>query len=132
MSIRIERAAAMRNAFDMIEESYEFMLAYAAQGHRTERSEGGGESRIRQYLKRFAAALNDLESLVSGGLGGPESVAFSERFNQDIAVARSVIEILLSKPSISSDMIDNTNGLLAVRAFLTDLFFVDQAMLPKR
>lgn len=45
---------------------------------------------------------------------------------------RSVIAVLLDKPSISSDMVDNTNGLIAVRSFLTDLFFIDQAVLPPR
>lgn len=126
------QAATMRDAFDRIEESYEFMLAYAAQGRKRESQEGGGESQIRQYLKRFESALDDLEQALAQGLAGSEGKAFAERFGADLAVVRSVIAILLSRPSITSDMIDNTNGLIAMRGFLTDVFFADQAVLPAR
>ena len=122
----------MRDAFDRIEESYEFMLAYAAQGRKREVGEGGGESQIRQYVKRFDAALIDLETTLQENLGGSQGASFSERFRSDIAVIRSVLGMLLAKPSISSEMIDNTNGLIALRALLTDIFFIDQAVLPKR
>lgn len=128
----LEDAAAYRNAFDVIEEAYEFMLAYAAQGRKRETEEGGGESQIRNYLKRFAGALDSLRDIGGGGLGGPEGEAFTARFLGDLAVVRSVIGLLLAQPSITSEMVDNTNSLVAIRAFLTDIFFVDQAVLPRR
>jgi hypothetical protein len=126
------RAARMRDAFDRIEEAYEFMLAYAAQGRRRETQEGAGESQIRQYLKRFGTALDELDGLSVEEFTTAETAAFAERFRADIATVRSVIAILLSSRSITSDMIDNTNGLIAVRALLTDVFFIDQAVLPPR
>ena len=132
MSEAIGQAATMRAAFDQIEESYEFMLAYAAQGRKREGEEGGGESQIRQYLKRFDAALGSLDSALQDGLGEPVGAAFAARFQNDLAVMHSIIGLLLTKPSITSDMIDNTNGHIALRAFLTDVFFVDQAVLPPR
>ncbi len=132
MSDGLKQAAELRDSFDIIEESYEFMLAYAAQGRKREAGEHGGESQIRQYLKRFLAALSDLEDALGEGVGGTQGSEFSERFRRDAAVIRSVLEMLLAKPSISSDMIDNTNGLIALRALLTDIFFVDQAVLPDR
>jgi hypothetical protein len=132
MTEPIAQAAAMRDSFDRIEEAYEFMLAYAAQGRKREVEEGGGESQIRHYLRRFEAALIDFEAALTVGLGGPEGTAFTERVRTDAAAARSVIGILLARPSISSDMIDNTNGLIALRALLTDIFFIDQAVLPER
>ena len=49
-----------------------------------------------------------------------------------LAVVQSVIALLLEQPSISSDMVDNTNGLIAMRILLTDLFLIDQAVLPPR
>jgi hypothetical protein len=134
MTMTVEQAAAMRNAFDVIEEAYEFMLAYAAQGRKNETVEGGegGESQIRQYLKRFSAALETLETAANPGLGGPEGAIYSERFLADLSVMRSVLGLLLVQPSISSNMVDNTNGLIAVRSFLTNVFFVDQVALPPR
>ena len=131
MTDGLQQAAAMRDAFDVIEEAYEFMLAYAAQGRKRETAEGGGESQIRNYLRRFGGALEALDTALAQGLG-PEGAAFADRFRTDIAVMRSVLGLLLSRPSISSEMIDNTNGLIAVRALLTDIFFADQVALPER
>jgi len=132
MTVTLAQAAAMRDAFDRIEESYEFMLAYAAQGRKREVEEGSGESQIRQYLNRFSGALIDLNTALSDGLGGSEGAAFTDRVRTDLTVTRSVLGLLLAQPSISSDMIDNTNGLIALRAFLTDVFFIDQSVLPPR
>ncbi len=131
MTDETTQAAAMRDAFDRIEESYEFMLAYAAQGRKREMVEGSGDSQIRQYLKRFRSALDDLENALEG-LGGSDGTAFRERFQADLKTVRSVLALLLAQPSITSDMVDNTNGLIAVRAFLTDVFFTDQTILPAR
>lgn len=132
MTDRIAQAATIREAFDRIEEAYEFMLAYAAQGRKREVEEGGGESQIRQYLRHFASALERLDGALTDGLGDAAGAAFTERFRSDLAVVRSVVGLLLAQPSITSDMVDNTNGLIALRAFLTDVFFVDQAVLPPR
>ena len=132
MTELLEQAGRMRDAFDRIEESYEFMLAYAAQGRKREVGESGGESQIRSYLTRFDGALADLEVALSGGFVDRQGSDFAGRFRRDIAVIRSVIGLLLSRSSISSDMIDNTNGLIALRALLTDIFFVDQVVLPER
>jgi len=130
-SAELRHAVAMRDAIDAVEESYEFMLAYAAQGRRHE-AQDEGTSKIRDYLNRFAVALDAMASAAPPVLAGKAAKPFCERFLADMAVMRSVIALLLDKPSISSDMVDNTNGLIAVRAFLTDLFFIDQALLPPR
>ena len=128
----VAQAAFMRDAINRIEEAYEFMLAYAAQGRKREVDKGGGESQIRRYLKRFDTALDDIESAVAEGLGGSQGVDFTDRFRDDLSVIRSVLGLLIAQPSITSDMIDNTNGLISLRAVLTDIFFVDQVVLPPR
>jgi len=124
-------AVAMRDAIDAVEEAYEFMLAYAAQGRRQE-AQDEGTSKIRDYLAHLATALDAMETAAQRALAGTAAESFRDRFLADMAVMRSVIAVLLEKPSISSDMVDNTNGLIAVRSFLTDLFFIDQTMLPPR
>ena len=50
----------------------------------------------------------------------------------ELLVVISIIALLIAQPSISSDMVDNTNGLIAMRALLTDIFFIDQVALPPR
>ena len=122
----------LREDIDTIEDTYEFMLAYAAQGRKREVGEGGGESQIRQYLKRFDAALSDFTMALDGGLGGEVGDGFAARVESDVAAVHAVVGLLLAQGSISSDMVDNANGLIAMRALLTDIFFIDQAVLPAR
>lgn len=125
------RAVAMREAIEIVEEAYEFMLAYAAQGRKNEAKEEG-VSKIRDYLTRFAGALDQMHGIAPDVVPGAAGAAFRDRFVDDLSVVRSVIALLLDRPSISSDMVDNTNGLIAMRMFLSDLFFIDQAVLPPR
>lgn len=126
-----DAAVVVRQAIEVVEEAYEFMLAYAAQGRKRE-GEAEGVSKIRQYLTRLAGALDDMREAAPAVLTSEASQPFRDRFLDDIAVTRSVVALLLERPSITSDMVDNTNGLIAVRAFLTDLFFIDQTVLPPR
>ena len=122
----------MREAIEIVEEAYEFMLAYAAQGRKSEAKEEG-VSKIRDYLNRFSGSVGTHGGGRTRHRGRHASgAAFRDRFVSDLAVVRSVIALLLDRPSISSDMVDNTNGLIAMRIFLTDLFFIDQAVLPPR
>lgn len=134
MTASVAQAVDIRNAFDVVEESYEFMLAYAAQGRKHEVADGepGGESQIRNYLRRFQAALAVLQTASQDDLGGAEGAAFREHFLADTAVVNAILSILLARGSISSEMIDNTAGLIAMRSFLTNVFFIDQVVLPPR
>lgn len=132
MTSNTEQAITIRDAIEVVEEAYEFMLAYAAQGRKQEGQEGGGESQIRNYLKRLVESLGSLETASKDGVGGPEGEAFVERFLDDLAVTKSAAGLLLATPSITSDMVDNTNSLVPVRALLTEIFFIDQALLPQR
>jgi len=54
-------------AIDAVEETYEFMLAYAAQGRRTE--EDKSSAGIRTYLQRAEGALAVIASKAFGGFG---------------------------------------------------------------
>jgi hypothetical protein len=58
--------------------------------------------------------------------------AFASHFANDTNIMKNVLDLLTSKSNITSDMIDNTNGMIIVRSFLTNVFFVDQVMLPHR
>jgi len=78
------------------------------------------------------SALGEVQKALSDGLGGADGAKFCGRFQVDIETVCSILSLLIGRPSISSDMIDNTNGLIAMRALLTDIFFVDTAILPHR
>ena len=115
---------------DAIEESYEFFLAYAAQGLSSDQGAKSG-AQLRDFLKRMERALD--------GLGdGFRALAQAEGFEPrgawddmlrvvgtDAADALAAIRLVSSRPGISSQLIDNLNANIHLRALLTDLFLVD-------
>jgi hypothetical protein len=104
-----------------VEECYEFMLAYAAQG-----VAGGGE--IRDYLTRAAQALGGLSEAAHEELDSP----FLAVLDRDAAASLAAIELVLSQSAIGSQLIDNLNASIHVRALLTDLFLIDEVLKTQR
>jgi hypothetical protein len=122
---------------DAIEECYEFMLAYAGQGLPSDASSETG-SQIRTFLKRAAEALTGLgascaDTLSSEGCGPlrpyENFVRVTDRDAQDSLAA---IEVVLAQPSISSQLIDNLNASIHLRALLTDLFLLGEVVRSRR
>src|SRR6266849_4461962 len=112
------------DAIDAVEETYEFMLAYAAQGRA--REEPGDD--IRDYLGRADAGLAIIAAMASPNGGGDDQAAFVEMVRQDAARARTAVRFVLGQRAIGSQMIDNLNASIHVRTLLTDLFLLDEAL----
>jgi hypothetical protein len=116
-----------------IEEAYEFMLAYAAQGLPGDTgSPSGGQ--LRELLTRAAAALTDIGD-VFGALVEREALepaasyrAFIAVLDRDARDSLAAVELVLAQPSISSQLIDNLNASIHLRALLTDLFLIDELL----
>jgi len=109
------------------------MLAYAAQGLSGDAaSQSGGE--LRELLSRAANSLRDLShqyvALVDGeGLRPRDTyTAFIDVIRRDAADALAAIELVLAQRSISSQVVDNLNASIHVRALLTDLFLIDEIL----
>lgn len=97
------------------------MLAYAAQG-----VADGVE--IRDYLGRAAKALTGL-----GAVGRQELEApFIAVLDRDANDALAAVELALAQPAISSQLIDNLNASIHLRALLTDLFLIDEVLKAQR
>jgi hypothetical protein len=119
-----------------IEEAYEFMLAYAAQGVSGDvSSQSGGE--IREYLTRAAAALVGLGDLFNS-LIGSEGLEPADTYRAYVAVldrdardSLAAIELVLAQTAISSQLVDNLNASMHLRALLTDLFLIDEILKPR-
>lgn len=122
-----ETGTELREAIETIERAYEFMLAYAAQGRDFEDTDGTGPS-IRAYLTDLAGALSRIGDLVSDC--GAEEKGFA-RFQALLAAdadkSLAAVEMVLLVSSISSQLIDNLNASIHLRALLTDLFLFDEA-----
>jgi len=126
----------LEKSCDAIEECYEFMLAYAAQGLASdEGSQSGGN--LRGYLTRAASAVAGLADSFTV-LVKEENLQPAEKYHKFIAVlgrdasdALAAIELVLAQPSLSSQLIDNLNASIHVRALLTDLFLIDEIAKPR-
>ena len=123
----------LSNRCNIVEEAYEFMLAYAGQGLSSDAGSAKG-TQVREYLGKAEAALGGLSTFVAAF---PESVdgdslatyaAFLKVVDQDARAARAAIALVLAQPSISSQVIDNLNASIHLRALLTDLFLVDEVL----
>ena len=115
---------------ETIEEAYEFMLAYAAQGRRDERGATG--SGIRHFLSRLDAALGPLPHCAAGAcleLGSMDDCAgMLAVLAEDARKAHALIRFVLSRETIGSQLTDNLNASIHLRALLTDLFVLDESL----
>jgi len=118
---------------ETIEQAYEYMLAYAAQGLAGDAgSQTGGQ--LRELLSRAAAALsglsNQYRTLVDAERVQPSDKyhAFLDVLERDASAAFAAFELVLAQPSISSQVVDNLNASIHVRALLTDVFLIDEIL----
>jgi hypothetical protein len=125
--------AEISNRCNAVEECYEFMLAYAAQGLPSDQgSKSGGQ--VREFLHRTVKALTDLAETCALAVKEEslEPVAKYEAFfavlDRDSRDSLAAIEMVLAQPAISSQLIDNLNASIHLRALLTDLFLVDEIL----
>jgi len=124
--------AALDARVNAIEEAYEFFLAYASQGLPSD-SAGGSGSQIRDYLGRCDRALNGLGACIMQfvqhlGIEPSPYRAYVNVVDRDALDASAGIQLVLAQPAIGSQLIDNLNASIHLRALLTDLFLVDEAL----
>src|SRR5215470_12968637 len=115
----------LADAIDAVEETYEFMLAYAAQGRARDES---GDDDIRDYLGRAETGLELIAAMAPPNGGGNDQAAFVEMVREDAARARTAVRFVLGQRAIGSQMIDNLNASIHLRTLLTDLFLLDEAL----
>ena len=123
--------AEICNQCEAVEECYEFMLAYAAQGLPSDRGSQSGKQ-VRDFLQRAVTALTGLAeacalAVKNEGLEPAEKyLAFFAVLDRDARDSLAAIELVLAQPAISSQLIDNLNASIHLRALLTDLFLVSE------
>jgi hypothetical protein len=123
---------ALAERCDVIEETYEFMLAYAAQGVTGEDGTGKG-GQIRHFLERAAKALSGLSAAYAAAVGQSDVYrAFQAVLDRDAQDSLAAIHLVLAQPAISSQLIDNLNASIHLRALLTDLFLIDEILKLQR
>src|SRR5260370_3680175 len=109
---------------DTLEECYEFMLAYAAQGLSSDQGRQAGDE-VRGYLHRALKATAGLaESCAMAvrekGLQPEERYrAFFAVLDRDARDSLAAIDLVLAQPAIRSQLVYKPNASIPLRALLT-------------
>ena len=118
---------------EAIEESYEFFLAYAAQGV-SGAAQGSSSGQVRQFLARTEESLNGLGAGVAQ-LAEAEGLApagvyrgMAQVLGRDAESTLAAVQLVSAQASVSSQLIDNLNASIHFRALLTDLFLIDEIL----
>jgi hypothetical protein len=94
--------------------------------------ESGGQ--LREYLRRTVEALSGLGQLYAAHIRqdalqpAARFEAFLEVLDRDARATLAAVELVRAQPSISSQLIDNLNASIHLRALLTDLFILDEIL----
>jgi hypothetical protein len=116
-----------RSSLDTIERAYEIMLAYAAQGRDTDMGQTTAPS-IRDTLVSLNDALGVVVDQVSDAYSDDSNAGFVDTLREDANRASCSVQAALNCARISSQLIDNLNASIHLRAVLTGLFLADEAL----
>ena len=128
-----EVLAELNARIDIIEEAYEYFLAYASQGLPSDSGSDSGRQ-ARHFLERCDTALTGLGQFLTTFIErlGVESMApyraFIAVIDADTRHAQAAIQLVIAQPAISSQIVDNLNASIHLRALLTDLFLIDEIL----
>jgi|TARA_B100000809_G_scaffold231540_1_gene246764 hypothetical protein len=112
------------NDIEAIEAGYEFLLAYAAQG-RPAGVETGPGPHARPTIEDIAEAMQNIAAAFADSDDDFEQVIAS-----DCRKAGAALRFILSQDKIGSEIVDNLNASIHLRAVLTDLFLYSEALEP--
>ena len=118
---------------EVVEECYEFLLGYAAQGFPSDEGNAAGRQ-VRNYLEQAREALIGLPESCRRAIHDHQLEpygkydAFCRTLERDGNDSLIALELVLAQPAISSQLIDNLNASSHLRALLTDLFLVGEIL----
>lgn len=119
-----------------MEECYEFMLAYAGQGL-SGKEHSQACSQVREFLNRAVEGLTGLSEAFASTVRdenlqpAERYLAFLKVLERDALDSLASIQLVLAQTTISSQLIDNLNASIHLRALLTDLFLIDEIFKPQ-
>jgi hypothetical protein len=118
---------------ETMEACYEFTLSYAAQGLPTDEGSASGKQ-LRDHLSRAIEALRGIEKSCADAVTREQLEprdkyqAFLPVLARDAQSSLAVLELVQAQPAISSQLIDNLNASIHLRALLADLFLITEIL----
>jgi len=114
----------MEQDIETIESGYEFLLAYAAQGRPAQQETGPGP----HARPTIEGMLTSMKNIV--GSFADSTQAFEQLIAEDCRKASAALGFILAQDKIGSEIVDNLNASIHLRAVLTDLFLYGEALRP--
>lgn len=118
---------------ETIEACYEFTLSYAAQGLPSDVGSPSGKQ-LRDHLSRAAEALRGIGKSCADAAAREQLeprdkyLAFLPVLERDAQSSLAAIDLVLAQPAISSQLVDNLNASIHLRALLADLFLITEIL----
>jgi hypothetical protein len=118
---------------EVIEECYEFLLGYAAQGLPSDEGSPAGRE-VRNRLQKAREALDGLAESCRRAVAeqnlepAAKYDAFCSTLERDANDSLAAIDLVLAQRALSSQLVDNLNASSHLRALLTDLFLVGEVL----
>lgn len=109
---------------ETVESGYEFLLAFAAQGRPAQKETGPGPH-ARPTIEGIAGAMKNIVTALSGSEDD-----FEKLIANDCRNAGAALGFILGQDKIGSEMVDNLNASIHLRAVLTDLFLYSEVLKP--
>ncbi len=123
----------LKTQVEVVEETYEMMLGYAAQGLEGDEGSKSGEQ-LRTFLENADRAIESLaetfRTVVATEKLEPQEpyLNFIEVLETDARTAGAAIRLVLAQKALSSQLIDNLNGSIHLRALLMNIFLIDEVI----
>jgi len=115
----------LEKEIEIVESGYEFLLAYAAQGRPPHNEDDYPTPHARPTLKSMVEAMETVAAALTEAQHDYENV-----IAEDIQKASATIRFVLAQPRMSSELIDNLNASIHLRAVLTDFFLYSELFRP--
>ncbi len=125
----------LKACVDVVEETYEFCLAYAAKGVTAEMARTM-DTQPREQLEKMERMLPQLAdaflvlAVQQEDARRKHYTAFIDVLRRDAVAGRAAVQLVLAQGGITSQMVDNLNGMIHLRALLTDVFLIDEMLRP--
>lgn len=110
---------------ETVESVYEFLLAYAAQGRPPHKEENMQPPHAGPELDRLITAIDSLHQALEGS-----DQPFEQVISADLEKAGAAVRFARGQSHMSSELVDNLNASIHLRAVLTDLFLYSEQFRP--
>ncbi len=111
---------------EVVEAGYEFLLAYAAQGRPPHEESSMPPPHAGPQLKDMLDAMQRVHEAVKDSADDFEQV-----IAEDTRKASAAVRFALAQSHMSSELVDNLNASIHLRAVLTDFFLYSEKFRPQ-